>query len=168
MQGVEKYGGSWYNLLMRRKDREVTDEAAVREILAACRTCRVAMISDGMPYVVPLSYGWDLEGGVLTLHFHSAAEGRKIDALAADGRVCFEISREGELYSDAPCNTGYRYSSVLGFGRAEFVTDPAEKCASLSALMLHHTGRRSEFTPRQADTVCVFRIVSSDFTAKRR
>ena len=36
---------------MRRKDREVTDIKGVEEILLLCKTCHVAMVDDGAPYV---------------------------------------------------------------------------------------------------------------------
>jgi len=41
---------------MRRKDREITDINGIEEILLQCKTCHVAMVDDGTPYVVPLSY----------------------------------------------------------------------------------------------------------------
>jgi len=40
---------------MRRKDKEVTCIGGIEEILLKCKTCHVAMIDDGLPYVVPLS-----------------------------------------------------------------------------------------------------------------
>jgi nitroimidazol reductase NimA-like FMN-containing flavoprotein (pyridoxamine 5'-phosphate oxidase superfamily) len=40
---------------MRRKDREVTDIFGIEEILLQCKTCHVAMVDEGLPYVVPLS-----------------------------------------------------------------------------------------------------------------
>ena len=45
---------------MRRKDREVTDIGEMEEILRLCKTCHVAMVDNGSPYVVPLSYGYRL------------------------------------------------------------------------------------------------------------
>ena len=41
---------------MRRKEREVTEINEIEKILLQCKTCHVAMVDDGMPYVVPLSY----------------------------------------------------------------------------------------------------------------
>ena len=82
---------------MRRKDREVTDICGIEEILRQCKTCHVAMVDDGAPYVVPLSYGYQmLDDGRLALYFHSAKEGRKLDILRRNSRLCFEIANEGE------------------------------------------------------------------------
>lgn len=41
---------------------------------------------EGM-YIVPLNFGYTYEEDVLKLYFHSAGEGRKVDALAADPKV---------------------------------------------------------------------------------
>ena len=76
---------------MRRKDREITGRENIEPILRACKTCRVAMIADGAPYVVPLNFGYTWDDDGLTLYFHSGLKGKKIDALRADPRVCFEL-----------------------------------------------------------------------------
>ena len=57
---------------MRRKDREVTDMNEIGKILDLCKTCHVAMQDEKELYLVPLSYGYELKEGWLTLYFHSA------------------------------------------------------------------------------------------------
>ena len=55
---------------MRRKDREVLGDENIAKIIEQCTTCHVAMMDDadaGMPYVIPLSFGYSLKGGVLEL-----------------------------------------------------------------------------------------------------
>jgi len=155
---------------MRRKDREIKDTAGIEGILKNCKTCRLAMIDGDSPYVVPLSYGYGFpREGVLELYFHSAREGRKLDALRRNNKVCFDISREGEIIvSEDPCSCGYYYESVIGFGDAEFVTDPAEKCAALSAIYERQTGDSVSFTEGMAESVCVIKVVSRDFTGKKK
>jgi len=155
---------------MRRKDREVTDIGGVEDILSQCRTCRVAMVDDGAPYVVPLSYGYRIVGGnTLVLYFHSAPEGRKLDILRSNKSVCFEISYEGEpVDAEKPCNSGYYYASVIGFGEAEFIDDAGTKCEALSTIFKRQTGGDAVFTAEEAEGVCVFRIVSADFSGKRK
>lgn len=154
---------------MRRSDREVTDIEGIRSIIERCKTCHVAMIDNGMPYVLPLSFGYALEDGALTLYFHSAKEGRKLDILRRYNRVCFEMCFAGELIlGDSPCNTGYDYASVIGIGEAKFIENAEEKRRALSLLMERQTGEYVEFTDAQAESVCVFKIVSSDFSGKRK
>lgn len=154
---------------MRRKDREVTDITEIKAILDLCKTCHVAMIDDGKPYLVPLSYGYEMDDGILTLYFHSAKEGRKIDIWKKNNRVCFEMSDEGKLiHAETPCNFGYYFSSVIGYGDVVFIEDEKEKCKALSKMFEQQTGKIIDFDTRQAESVCVYKIVSTDFTGKRK
>ena len=155
---------------MRRKDREINDITTIEDIILQCKTCHVAMVDDGNPYVVPLSYGYRLiHERMLELYFHSAHEGRKMDILKKNNMVCFEIMYEGEsLNPDTPCNSGYYYGSVIGYGEVVFINDPAEKCEALSILVKQQTGKEAVFTDSQAATVCVYKIVSTDFTGKKK
>lgn len=155
---------------MRRKDREITDMRGIEEILLQCKTCHVAMADGGLPYVVPLSYGYQiLDGNVLELYFHSAAQGQKIDMLKRNPKVCFEMAREGGLiHAETPCDSGYEFASVIGFGDAAFVRDIAEKCSALSILFRHQAGGDVTFTADQAANVCVFKITSTAFTGKKK
>lgn len=154
---------------MRRKDREVAGTAEIRKILDGCRTACVSMIDGDRPYVVPLSYGYDLDGGRLVLYFHCAKQGRKVDVLKKNPKVCFTVFSEGEpVHADTPCNSGYYFSSVIGNGTAEFIEDTEEQRYALGAMFAHQTGDAAVFTEKQAGTVAVFKIVSDDFTGKRK
>ena len=80
---------------MRRKDREITGRENIEPILRACKTCRVAMIADGAPYVVPLNFGYTWDDDGLTLYFHSGLKGKKIDALRADREKSWTMQPDG-------------------------------------------------------------------------
>ena len=154
---------------MRRKDREIKDIEEMIKILDKCKTAHIAMVDKGMPYVVPLSYGYELKEGQLTLYFHSAKEGRKLDVLRENPNVCFEISCEGEaIHAEVPCNSGYYYSCIIGNGQAVFVEEASEKCGGLAVMFRRQTGRVVTFTKEQAETVCVFKVVSDDFCGKQK
>jgi nitroimidazol reductase NimA-like FMN-containing flavoprotein (pyridoxamine 5'-phosphate oxidase superfamily) len=156
--------------LMRRKDREVTDRKEIEEIISQCKTTHVAMVDNGAPYVVPLSHGYRfLDDDTLELYFHSAFEGKKTDILKKNNKVCFEMSVEGEpLFADTPCKSGYYYASVIGFGEVVFIEEPNEKREALSTMYKHQSGREVSFTADQASHVCVFKIVSSDYSGKKK
>ena len=153
---------------MRRKDREVTDTNQIKKILDDCKTCHLAMVDKGYPYVVPLSYAYLIDDRKLTLYFHSAKEGRKIRILQENNVVCFEICNEGEpLFAEKmPCNSGYFFSCVHGFGHAQFIEDMDEKCFALTLLMKHQANLEIDFTPDRTAGVCVFKVSSTDFTGK--
>lgn len=155
---------------MRRKDREVSSREDIAQIMDMCKTCHLAMIDGDRPYIVPLSYGYSFtDAGVLELYFHSALEGKKLDVLRKNNKVCFELSREGELTGgEDSCNYGYYYASVIGQGEVVFLSDTGDKCSALSVLFRHQTGRDAEFNEKQVQNVCVFKIVSADYTGKMK
>ena len=155
---------------MRRKDREITDIEQIKKILDECKTCHLAMVDNGQPYVIPINYAYTMDGEMLILYFHSAKEGRKIRVLKENNAVCFEMSIEGEpIFAEkTPCNSGYYYSCVHGFGNALFIEGTEEKCTALTLLMKHQANIDTEFTPSQADSVCVFKVVSTIYTGKMK
>ena len=44
---------------MRRTDREITDAAAIAAIMARCQVVRLAMNTEGAPYILPLNFGME-------------------------------------------------------------------------------------------------------------
>ncbi len=119
---------SRYHVL--RADRELTDPAALAGILRRGKYATVAMVHDGEPYLVTLSYGWDEAADAL--FFHMARAGRKLDALAADARVCATVVVDGG-YVEGKCK--HRYESVVMTGTMRVLTDPEEARAGMRALI---------------------------------
>jgi nitroimidazol reductase NimA-like FMN-containing flavoprotein (pyridoxamine 5'-phosphate oxidase superfamily) len=109
-------------------------DADTREFLRAGTEGRLATCDPaGQPYITPLNYLY--HGG--KIYFHSKLDGRKLDNIAANNHVCFEVSATAKLTvtTDGPCNCSTRYTSVLAFGRARLVSDVAEKTALLNLLV---------------------------------
>ena len=168
---------------MRRKDREVLGDENIAKIIEQCTTCHIAMVDDadaGAPYVIPMSFGYSLKGGVLELYFHCAHVGKKLDCIRKNPNVAFSMCVENriEIHEDVYCKSGRFYASVVGQGKAEIVEDSAEKCRGLSLLMerqaagftqqMHAAPHKFEFTPAQAAAVTVFKITSTNFTGKAK
>jgi len=154
---------------MRRKDRQITDPAEIRAILARARVLHLGLFDGEYPYVVPMHYGFSLADGKLTLYTHGAKEGRKLDLIRRDGRVFVEIDTDEELVpGSAACAWGACYASVMGRGRASIVEDETEKCRALELLMKTQTGADFAFTPQAAAAVTVLRIELEEYTAKAR
>lgn len=103
--------------------------AECAELLATQRLCVLSTADDGQPYAVPMFYGWD--GAVLYI---GISEGRKTEVLDANPRLCVTVTEVG---------AGQSWRSVLVSGRAEWVTDAAERARAIEVLMAHN--RR--FTP---------------------
>lgn len=153
---------------MRRKDREITEEQKLREIMDKCKVCRLAMQDEEGLYLVPLNYGYVFENDVLTLYFHSAKEGRKVRALQKNPNVCFEMDCEHALIeAKIPCEYGYEYACVMGNGKATILEDSEEKRVALSMLMRHQTGKMFEISEQRADSVAVIKVVAKSYSGKR-
>jgi len=129
---------------MRRKQCEITDSEKIRELLARCRVGRLATIGDdGYPYITPVNFVF-FENSV---YFHCAKEGEKLDNIARDNKVCFEVDiplSYFDLASDpvrSPCLVHQFYHCAIIRGRAEVVEGVKEKVAALNALMAVHEDR---------------------------
>jgi uncharacterized protein len=154
---------------MRRKDREISEQSGIINILQKCKVCRIAMIDNDKPYIVPLNYGFTMDGNILTLYFHCAREGRKVDILKINSYVCFEIDYEGELFLiENPCNSGYYYESIIGYGNIEFETDDNIICEALTNIVKHQSGQFFEFTPEKASNVYVLKLVTTVYSGKKK
>ena len=155
---------------MRRKDREVTDLAMIRQILDKARVLRLGLFDGEYPYIVPLHYGYkmDEEGG-LTFFMHGAREGHKVDLVKADGRAFVELDTdESLLYDDIACNNGATYSSLMARGTVRLLEDPAEKVEGLKMLMKLQTGKDFEISEKMTNAVSVFKVEVSEYSVKMR
>ena len=109
----------------------------------------------GYPYIVPLNYVY-YQGKI---YFHCAHEGRKLDNLAANNRVCFEVSRiDRKVFAPLPCKCSTRYTSALVFGTAGMVEDSARKMEVLNALTETYAAGRA-FPPVEPESAARCTVV---------
>ena len=151
---------------MRRKDRQVTAEEAW-QIVENCSYGVLTMIGeDGAPYGVPLNYGRRDNA----LYFHSAQEGRKVDALRKNGSACMVcVSRSdvvGEKYTTA-------YASAMVFGAVSEVTGTEEKLSALRVLCQATAPGNLEMfddycTPALLERTAVWKLTAEHITGKKR
>jgi nitroimidazol reductase NimA-like FMN-containing flavoprotein (pyridoxamine 5'-phosphate oxidase superfamily) len=140
----------------------VTDRAAIDDVLRRADVLHLAMAGEGGPYVVPVNFGYDGE----RIWVHCAEEGRKLDLIAADPRVCFEACVDVRIVPGKQCGWGARFRSVVGFGTATLVDDPAEKASGLGVLIEHYSGRPETVPSAKAIGVAVLRIDIESMTGK--
>lgn len=157
---------------MKRKEKEITDRAAIDSLIERAAVCRLGLCRDGRPYVVPLNFGY--ENGVL--YFHSARKGQKIDFISANGRVCFELDLDHEIVTaDAPCRWTMKFRSVIGIGHAVIVEDGKERLRGLKVIMRHYarlaggndTFTDEEFEPAVLEKTAVIRVDIDSVTGKQ-
>lgn len=150
---------------MRRKDKEITDNQIIAEVLNRSVVCRIAINDTGSPYIIPLNYGYRDNA----LYFHSAPAGRKIDLLRREPKVSFEVEDYYSIVSaSSACGWTTHYRSVMGTGIIEFVTGNDEKKRGLDIIMNHH-GSRGENVYREGglDNLIVLKLNIESVTCKQ-
>lgn len=157
---------------MRRADREVHDTAEIEGILRDCADVRVAYQDAQGLTIVPVNFAYVLEDGKLTLFMHSALAGRKIDAIRLASNalpVAFEMDCDAEVYTGrTPCSSTTAFKSIIGTGVAGLIDETGKKIEALTLLIRQRTGMKDvKLQPRQVGKVAVWRIASTEFTAKR-
>jgi hypothetical protein len=151
---------------MRRKDKLVTDPKLLYEVINKAEVCRLGLVDGSMPYIVPLNFGFD---GTY-LYFHSATEGRKIDILNNNNRVCVEFEQDVSLIkSGKPCDWSVSYFSVICNGTAELITDLDEKAYGLNQIIKHYQpdAEPYTFTEKELSRVAVYKVTFEDIIGKK-
>lgn len=150
---------------MRRKDKEITEEKIIHEILDKAKICRLGLSQKDMPYVIPVCFVYKEN----TLYIHSAKEGMKIDIIRQNNNVCFEVDTNIELInSDQPCDNSMKYQSVIGFGKAFFIESFQEKKQALDILMNKYIGKGNfEYLEKAVNNICIIKISIDSITGKQ-
>lgn len=149
---------------MRRKHQEVTDQRIIQELLSSAEICRLAMVDNGEPYIVPLNYGFCDNA----LYVHSAAAGRKIEILKQNSRVCFEIESESVIVrNEKACHWGTKARSIIGYGHVEILTDYEQKKLGLDIILAHYDKKAPKlYDEKYVKAIVVLRIAIESMTCK--
>ncbi len=151
---------------MRLGNREVSDRSDIDGIIRACDVIRVGMSVDNEPYIVPMNFGFDGE----CFYFHGAKEGRKIDMIKVNPRVCFELDTEHRLIgdSDRACDWTMKYASVMGTGIMRIVEDHSEKAKALDILMQQYGGKDTySYSEKMLERIGILKLEIKSIRGKR-
>jgi hypothetical protein len=121
------------------------------------------MVDGDGPYIVPLCFGFRNN----TLYFHSAVEGKKLDLLRKNPRVCFEIDCDPEVRTgEKACDFSMRYKSVIGFGNAAFIEAAIAKREALDIIMNHYAEGAFDYPDASVHRISVFQVEIDTMTGK--
>jgi uncharacterized protein len=149
---------------MRRREREIQDEQVIRDILEKGLVCRLGLCDGQQPYIVPMSYGYRDR----RIYFHCAREGRKIDILKSNDRVCIEVDIDARVIpGEAPCRWTAKYKSVIGFGRARIIDDEKEKKDGLDIIMAHYGRSGGDYDEKSLQRTSLIEVVLESMTGKQ-
>ncbi len=154
---------------MTKRERQVTDREEILKILDKCKILHLGLVDGDEPYVVPMNYGYVMEGEQLTLYMHGATKGYKLDLMRKNPKVFFEMECDVQGFEgEIACQYGTVYQSIMGRGKATIIEEPQEKIETMKLFMKSQTGRDFEFSEKMVSAVVMIRIDVSEYTAKRR
>ena len=153
---------------MRRKDRQQDREFSLALIDRCTHGVLALSTGEEAPYCLPLS----LVRVGDCLYFHCAREGRKIQLLRRDPRVCVTFVGEDAPTFEAPANYTTLFQSAIVTGTASEVLDREEKIAALRALcqkltpgFMEHFDRAVE---QSLEVTAVWRIEMDEISGKAK
>lgn len=119
---------------MRKESREM-DASFALEVFSKAPFVTVSFVKpNGAPYGVPLNL---VATDEKTFYFHCATDGEKLDCIAANPVVHLSaVSRCKPTVGPKDGSFTLEYRSAMAVGRAEVVTDDAEKIEALRAICL--------------------------------
>ena len=123
---------------VRRKDREITDPAEMRQVLKATKYVTVALCMNNEPYLISLSHGYDETKNCI--YFHCAPEGKKLVYAKANNRVWGQVVLDFGVTDE--CD--YAYTSVQFAGKIRLIEDLEEKRHGMEVLV-----RQVSLSPRE-------------------
>ena len=153
----------------RLAKRGVYDREAVYRILDEGLVCHVGFVADGKPVVIPTGYGRKDD----TLYVHGSIASRMLKALGKGADVCITVTLlDGLVLARSAFHHSMNYRSVVIFGKATVVEDPAAKREAMRTFTEHvATGRWDDVrqpTEKELQVTTVLSIPLEEVSAKVR
>ncbi len=150
---------------MRRKDKEVIDRELISYIIKNAQVCRLALAKNNIPYIIPVSFGYDGSA----IYFHTAKEGKKIEYIIANNAVCFEFEHGVKLMPNEsnPCKWTFSFQSVIGDGKIYELVTESEKADGLNQITEHYSNQKWVFDEKTLDNIRVWKIVIEIISGKQ-
>ncbi len=120
--------------IKRAPKRGHYDFDTVANILDEGLVCHVGFVVDEQPFVIPTAYG-RIDDKV---YIHGASASRLLKSLSTGIDVCLTVTLlDGLVLARSVYHHSMNYRSVVLFGTAQTVVEPAEKMTALKAFTEH-------------------------------
>ena len=158
--------------IRQHPERSVPEEAP--EILAGGWVAHLGFVLDARPNVMPFTYHYD-PSIPDRIYVHGSLTGTTLTHLSTGAPVCVEVSSvDGLVYSKTALYHSMNYRSVIAYGTARKVEDPALKKAMFDRMIARYFDGRAEgvhysaLTGEHIDSVAVLEIRIEEWGAKAR
>lgn len=155
---------------MRKKSRAMDSQWAL-EVMHKAPYITVSFVdAEDMAYGLPLSLASDNNAD---WYFHGALEGKKLEAIKAHPEVCLSaVSRCTPTVGPKDGSFTLQYKSAVAFGRAEIVTNDAEKIYALRLIcqrfLPQHIEAFEESIARSLSHTAIVRITLTEPPSGKR
>lgn len=148
------------NRVKRRHDRGSYDHDTVHRLLDAAALAHVAYVIDGQPFCTPTLF-WR-EG--TRLYWHGSSASRMLRNLSHGEAACLTVTHLDSLVlGRSAFNHSADYRSVMAFGTARLVEDPAEKARALRMMVdRFFPGRTATLRPTTAQEIKATAVIGME------
>jgi len=154
---------------MRRTNREVKDQNKIEAIIKKADVCRIALIDGDIPYIVTMNFGYQ-SGNPAYLYFHCANEGRKLDIIEKNNKVCFEMDVDHVLEeTKKACGYSMSFKSIVGYGSIAKVKTNEEKIEGLDSIMSQYSDRTGfTYEEKMLEMTTILKLEIEEINAKQK
>lgn len=152
---------------MSKAHSEVASGERGEAFLKAAGIGRLGLCREGEPYVIPISFVYD-DGRIF---FHGSKEGKKMEFIAANPRVCIEVDEAEFVDVEDPCKLHFNYRSAVAYGKARVLEETGEMLEGLRLLVDKYSPGKGELLTRDRvedySDLAVVEISVEEITEKR-
>lgn len=153
----------------RLPERGVYERSEIDAILDEALICHLAYVKDGEPRVIPTIHARVGD----TLYVHGSNASRTLRSTKGGAPIAAEVTLlDGLVLARSSFHHSMNYRSVVVYGRAREVTDPAEKFEAQRALVEHVVrGRAADArlpNQRELDQTTILAVPLDEASAKVR
>ena len=150
---------------IRRRDRQVTEEEAVKLLAEGEYGFLGTADTNNVPYVTPLSYVVNDR----KIYFHCAREGHKLVNIHENPKVCFCVVGKTKVL---PAQFSTIYESAVAFGKAFVVEDEEERTFAFIEILKKYSPEFMEegmdYIRRAGNKTFIVKIDIESMTGKAR
>lgn len=150
---------------MNKEERKIANRTEIDDIINKSDVCRIAFANENIPYVIPVSFGYDGK----SIFVHTAKTGKKIEFVEANNLVCIEFDIDVKTITNKyiPCKWTTAYKSVIGYGKMIELMEYEEQENAINQIMLHYSGKNWEFDERMLRSVKLWKIEIYEISGKQ-
>ncbi len=131
------------------------------------KICYLAMADGDTPCVIPTTFGY----GDGHIFMHSSKEGRKIEVIKKNNKVCVTVHTDSQLINGGKgsgCKSTIEFRSVVAPGRAKFLEKAEEKKKAMDVIRAQQFGESGfRYTEQGINDMAILRIDLDSMTGKK-